>query len=53
MNRSTVVPPSQSAQSPRLKYMPRPKCQGMRPKRSEPSSVSISPQARLAKMLPV
>ena len=31
--------------------MPRPQCQGMRPKRIEPNSVSISAQARLARML--
>jgi hypothetical protein len=31
--------------------MPRPQCQGMRPKRTEPNSLSISAQARLATML--
>ena len=31
--------------------MPRPQCQGMRPKRIDPNSVSTSAQARLARML--
>ena len=31
--------------------MPRPNCQGMRPKRKDPNSLSTSAQARLARML--
>jgi len=43
MIRSTVVPPSQSAQSPLLKYIPRPKCQGMRRTQRADLAVHLAP----------